>query len=201
MPQVRPPALQHHFNAEDLLRRKLPLLSLIALTLLLGWGWPLRVLGLRDDRSDRWIFARVVYPGNTFALGYTHSVMLKPVWDFYTVDEHYQIIQNKVVFPGSGFGLPSEARGDEIHTSLADGNECISGMRRLIPAVSVRVERAYNNTFTFGETLTIDLSQLLGDCVIDMRIHRSNPIRYTLQALGLFGDQLWDTRQNSKSRP
>ena len=135
----------------------------------------------------------------SFALGYTHSVKHKPVWDIYTVDEHYHIIEKKVIYPGSSFGLPSGAQRDEIHTLLADGNECISGMQRLIPFALLRIERAYNDIFIFREILTLNLSQILGDCVVDLRIHRSNPIQYTFQVLSSYGERLWDTRQNSKS--
>ena len=180
------------------MKKKLLLVG-IAFALLAGWGWPLHVLGLRDSLTGRWVFASVVHPGDTFALGYTHSVKRKPVWDFYTVDEHYHIIETKVIYPGSGFGLPSGAQRDEIHSLLADGNECISGMHRLIPFALLRIERAYNDLFTFRETLTLNLSQILGDCVVDLRIHRSNPIQFTFQLVSSYGERLWDTRQSSKS--
>lgn len=168
----------------------------IALALLIGWGWPLHLLGLREAQTGRWVFAQMVYPGDTFGLGYTHSVKHKPVWDFYSIDAHYQIIQNKTIFPGSGFGLPSETHGDETHAVLSDGNECISGMQRRIPSLLLRVERAYDNTFTFKETQSLNLSQILGDGLMEMRIHRSNPIQYTLQVLNSYGERLWQTKIN-----
>jgi hypothetical protein len=171
----------------------------IALALLIGWGWPLHMLGLREAQTGRWVFARAVSPGDTFALGYTHSVKHKPVWDFYVIDEHYQIVQDKTVFPGSGFGLPSETHGDETYALLSDGSECISGMQRRIPFLLLRVERAYNNTFTFKKALSLNLPQILGDGLMDMRIHPSNPIQYTLHVLNSYGEQLWGTPKVSKT--
>jgi hypothetical protein len=171
----------------------------IALALLIAWGWPLHMLGLREAQTGRWVFARAVSPGDTFALGYTHSVKHKPVWDFYVIDEHYQIVQDKTVFPGSGFGLPSEAHGDEIYALLSDGSECISGMQRRIPSLLLRVERAYNNTFTFKEAVSLNLSQILGDGLMDMRIHPFNPIQYTLHVLNSYGEHLWGAPKISKT--
>jgi hypothetical protein len=175
------------------------ILAGIALSLLVGWGWPLHLLGLREAQTGHWVFAKAVHPGDTFGLGYTHSVKHKPVWDFYIINEHYQIIQNKTVFPGSGFGLPSEAQGEETYALLSDGSECISGMQRLIPSLLLRVERTYNNTFTFKEALSLNLSQILGDGLMDMRIHRSNPIQYTLHVLNSYGERLWEPKVNSKT--
>ena len=159
-----------------------------ALALLAGGLWPLHVLGLREIRSGRWVVARVVAPGDAFALGYTHSVKLKPVWDHYTVDAHYRILQTKVVFPGSGYGLPSETAPGEVHRLLPDGYESIDDMQRPIPQLALRVERAYRNTFVFNEAPPLDLSNAIGDGVLDMRIHESNPIQLLLRILSANGD-------------
>jgi hypothetical protein len=176
-------------DADEFMKIRFFILGGIALALLIGWGWPLHMLGLRETPNGRWIFAKVVYPGDTFGLGYTHSVKHKPVWDFYVIDERYQIIQNKTIFPGSGFGLPSEAQGEETYALLSDGSECISGMQRRIPSLVLRVESTYNNTFTFKEAQSLNLSQILGDGLMEMRIHRSNPIQYTLHVLNSYGER------------
>ena len=165
------------------MKPKMLILGAVASALLLAWCWPLHVLALRDTRTGRWVFLRVVSPGDAFTLSYTHSVKRKPVRDFYIVGERFEIIQNKTIFPDSDYGLPSRAVGKETYTLLADGNGCISGMQRLIPSLLLRVERAYNNTFIFNETLTLNLSQKLGDCVVDMQIQNMNPIQYTFQVL------------------
>jgi hypothetical protein len=161
------------------------ILGAVASVLLVVWCWPLHVLALRDSRNSRWVFGRVVSPGDAFTLSYTHSVKRKPVRDFYIVGEHYEIIQNKTIFPDSDFGLPSGTVEKETYILLADGNGCISGMQRLIPSLLLRVERAYNNTFIFNETLTLDLSQKLGDCVVDMQILNINPLQYIFQFIKL----------------
>jgi hypothetical protein len=146
------------------------------------WSWPLHVLVLRNTRGGHLVFGRVVSPGDVFTLSYTHSVELKPVWDYYIIGEQYEIIQNRTIFPDSDFGLPSRAVGHETYSVLPDGNGCISGMRRLIPSLLLRVERDYNNTFTFNETLTLNLSKNPGDCVIDMHISEINVFQYILGA-------------------
>jgi hypothetical protein len=176
-------------DADEFMKIRTYILGGIALGILIGWGWPLHLLALRESPNGRWVLAKVVCPGDAFVLGYTHSVIQKPVRDFYMIDEHYQIIQNKTIFPGTGFGLPSEAHGDETYTLLSDGSECISGMQRRIPSLLLRVERAYNNTFTFKEAQSLNLSQILGDGLMEIRIHCSNPIQYTLQVLNSYGER------------
>jgi hypothetical protein len=165
---------------------KLLILGAVGSVLLSVWCLSLHVLVLRDTRGGRWVFGRIVSTGDEFTLSYTHSVKMKPVWDFYIVGEHHQIIQNKTIFPDSDFGLPSRAVGKESYSLLPDGNGCISGMQRLIPSLFLRVERAYNNTFVFNETVTINLSQKLGDCVIDMHISKMNPFEYIFQVIKLY---------------
>lgn len=163
------------------MKPKLLMCLAIASVLLIIWHWPLRVLVLCDTHSGCLVFCRAVSPGDEFSLSYTHSVKLKPVLDFYVVGEHYEIIQNKTIFPDSDYGLPSRAVGQETYTLLPDGNGCISGMRRLIPSLLLRVERAYDNTFTFNESMTLNLSRKLGDGIIDMHISDMNPFQYVFQ--------------------
>ncbi len=160
----------------------------IGLLLLLSLGWPFHVLALRDARSGHQIFIHPVSPGDTFTLCYTHSVKHKPVWDFYVVGDHYEIVQSKTVFPDSDYGLPSHAVGNEKYTLLPDGYGSISGMHRSIPYLQLRIERAYDNTLTFNNTLTLNLAQKLGDCVVDMRIRNTSPLLCVFQAMNLYGE-------------
>ena len=155
--------------------------------LVMMWYWPLHALVLRDTRGGSLVFGRLISPGDVFTLAYTHSVKRKTVRDFYVISERYEIVQNKTIFPDSDFGLPSRAVGQETYTLLPDGNGCISGMQRLIPSLLLRVERAYDNTFTFNETLMLNLSHNPGDCVIDMRISDMNLFQYLLQIAGACG--------------
>jgi hypothetical protein len=192
---ARPPGC-----GRDRVSAKRLIVCVAALTLLAGAVWPLHVLGLRDLRSGRWIFSRVVSPGDAFALGYTHSVKHQPVWDHYSIDERFRIVQTRAIFPGSGFGLPSAAEPGEVHSLLPDGSECIAGMHRPVPQLALRVERAYRNTFVFNDALTLDLSEIMGDGLVDMRVHPSNPIRLCLHILSSHGDHLWHGRNRSTSK-
>jgi hypothetical protein len=169
------------------MKHKILICLAMALLLSVVWCWPLHVLVLCDTRDGRLVFGRIVSPGDVFTLSYTHSVKLKPVWDFYTIGEHYEIMQNKTIFPDSDYGLPSRAVGTETYTLLPDGNGCISGMRRLIPSLLLRVERAYNNTFTFNDRLTLDLPRKAGDCVIDMHMTRVSLFQYAFEVFKSYG--------------
>lgn len=166
------------------------------LALLLTCGWTLRVLVLEETHTGRWIFARAVSPGDAFTLRYTHSVKRKPVWDFYIIDDHHEIMQYKTIFPDSDFGLPSHAAKEETYTLLADGNGCISGMRRMIPALRLRVERAYDNIFSFNDSTILNLSHDPGDSVVDLHVHHIGLLHYTFQATRIYGECLWKKKKN-----
>jgi len=172
---------------------------IVALGLLAAGLWPLHVLQVLEPRTGRWLIAQVVAPGDGFALSYTHSVVHKPVRDYYTVDPQFRIIQTQTVYPGTGFGLPSEAGPGEVHRLLPDGSECIAGMRRLIPQLVLRVERAYHNTFTFNDAPPVELADLCGDAPLELRVHATNPIRLCIHILGTYGDPSWPSRTCSKS--
>jgi len=136
------------------------------------------VLGLQKTQSREWIFCKIVRPGDMFTTRYTHSVKNRPVWESYTIDAQYRMILNETVYPGTGYGLPVYAGGDEKFSLRPDGFSCISNMHRHIPSLLLRVEPQYNNIFSFNKIHTLNLSKILGNGVVDMRVHQSNIVRY-----------------------
>jgi hypothetical protein len=80
-------------------------------------------------------------------------------------------------FQGQGTGLPSNlAPGEELHR---EGDWFrISGMRRVIPAISWRIQSQWRNRFRFGNDSDQDLSAKIGDALILIRIQKMSAFSF-----------------------
>jgi len=131
--------------------------------------YPLRILSLTLD--DRIVLFRVIKAGDTFRLGYLHSIALSDVWDTFTVGEDYQIVLTETRFQGQGAGLPSTPSAGE--TWHRDGRGFrISGMDRIVPFISWRVQKKWHGRFQFGIEPEIDFSSRLGDGLVRIGVQQ-----------------------------
>jgi len=154
------------------------------LVLLLGlWLYPVHVLGIQNTRDGRWIFFKIIHPGEVFSTRYTHSVFQRPVWDIYRIDARSRMILEETIFPSHGYGLPFRTNRNEKFKIREDGNYCISNINRHIPSLYLRVQHQYGNVFTFNETVSLNLSSILGDTLVEMRIHKLNLPGYLLEEM------------------
>jgi hypothetical protein len=123
------------------------------------------------SQNDRIISIRWIKPGDTFQLAFLHSIALSEVRDIFEVDSDYRLVLIETRFQGQGTGLPSNlAPGEELHR---EGDWFrISGMRRVIPAISWRIQSQWRNRFRFGNDSDQDLSAKIGDALILIRIQK-----------------------------
>jgi hypothetical protein len=61
------------------------------------------------DNGDQW---KIVLEDDAFILGYTHSVLLTPAEEYFTVNEDKALILQKTVYESFGVGLPYEQEND-----------------------------------------------------------------------------------------
>jgi len=137
--------------------------------------YPLWALTL--SQNDRIISIRWIKPGDTFQLAFLHSIALSEVRDFFEVDSGYRLVLVETRFQGQGTGLPSNlAQGEQLHR---EGDWFrISGMRRLVPSISWRVQSQWRNRFRFGNDSEEDLSAKIGDSLILIRIQKMSVASY-----------------------
>jgi hypothetical protein len=137
--------------------------------------YPLRALTL--SQNDRIISIRWIKPGDTFQLAFLHSIALSEVRDIFEVDSDYRLVLIETRFQGQGTGLPSNlAPGEELHR---EGDWFrISGMRRVIPAISWRIQSQWRNRFRFGNDSDQDLSAKIGDALILIRIQKMSAFSF-----------------------
>jgi len=160
-------------------KRKVFISSAVICLALAGlWLYPVHVLSLKNMEDGSWIFYERIRPGDTFSTRYTHSVKHRPVWDVYYIDGDYRMMLEETIFPGYGYGLPYLTNGDEKFSQREDGNYSISNIKRHIPSLFLRVERPYDNTFTFGKRHGINLSALMGDGLVEMRVITVSALTY-----------------------
>ncbi|HAS74514.1 MAG TPA: hypothetical protein DCS67_10250 [Clostridiales bacterium UBA8960] len=86
-------------------------LSLILVAILLFTGMKERtVLILEEQKSGE---KHVFYPADgLFELGYTHSVLLTPVDEFFSINAQNDLILQKTIYESFGVGLPYEQLED-----------------------------------------------------------------------------------------
>ncbi len=121
-------------------------------------------------REDRVIWVKRVNPGDRFQLSFLHSIALSEVRDFFTIDSQYRIVLTESRFQGQGTGLPSHPAPGEKLERQGDWF-CLSGIRRVLPSVSWRVQRPWQNRFRFGEWES-DFSSLMGGALIQIQVQK-----------------------------
>ncbi len=153
-------------------------IALLSCVIALGvffFVYPLEVLTL--TKNGQILFAKRVSPGDTFQLAFLHSIALSEVRDFFLVDSKYQVVLTETRFQGQGTGLPSNfAPGEQIHRE-GDWFE-ITGMHRVVPSISWRVQAQWQNRFRFGNDSELNLSSRIGDALVLIQIQKMNMASY-----------------------
>jgi hypothetical protein len=152
--------------------------SLMILVSLLAAGivlfiYPLMVLSL--EAQGRAFFLRVVRAGDTFQLGYLHSVARSDVWDTFQVDSQGRIVLIETRFQGQAYGLPAGPEGKEQWTREGDWFR-ITGVRRVVPVIDWRIQSEWKDRFRFREESEMDVSSLLGDGLIRIQVNQARLI-------------------------
>jgi len=131
--------------------------------------YPLPVLLLTS--GGQVLTLRIVRPGDTFLLGFLHSIARSDIWDRFTIDGQYRIVLVETKFQGQGTGIPyGPAEGE---TLVREGNWfLLKGMKRVVPTIEWRVGVEWHNRFRFGNEPELDLSAKIGDCLVQLRIEK-----------------------------
>lgn len=133
------------------------------------------VLSLASGEKIFWI--RGVEPGDTFQLGYLHSIALSDVWEKFLIDPAHRIVLTETQFQGQGAGLPYHlAPGERL--SREGRWFRISGMKRVVPSISWRIQKEWRDRFRFKEEPEINFSSRVGDGLILIRVQKINLIHW-----------------------
>ena len=154
-------------------------LSIVIIIIIVLFIISLYSLELRSFSDGEIIFKQKVQPGDKFTLKYTHSVALTPVWEIFIIDKDYQIILIETDFLDHGAGLPYTTFENEIFVE-EEGRFKIKNMLRIIPTpIYYRIGALRENIFYFkGEE--INLSSLVGDRLLTLKIERNNIFNYLI---------------------
>jgi hypothetical protein len=157
-----------------------PFLLFIALiVIIILFFIPLHALELRSFSDVEIIFKQKVQPGDQFILKYTHSVALTPVWEIFIITKDYQIELIETDFLDHGAGLPYTTFENEIFVE-EEGRFKIKNMHRIIPTpIYYRIGEVRENIFYFKDEI-IDLSSLVGDKLLTIKIDKNNLLNYLL---------------------
>ncbi|MDZ4164286.1 MAG: DUF1850 domain-containing protein [Smithellaceae bacterium] len=150
----------------------LSIFSIFAIAVLL----PLHILEIRAPRTDKTIWTGIVSSGETFALGYRHSVELSMVWDFFQIDQAYRLVLYETQFHSSNAGLPS---------GLAEGERLVldrevirlTNRKVLIPSLQLWVNENSLNTLILNSKRLL-LPELAGNALLEIRVVKSSLLMY-----------------------
>ncbi|MDH4268063.1 MAG: DUF1850 domain-containing protein [Deltaproteobacteria bacterium] len=121
--------------------------------------------------ADKILWLKLVAPGDTFRLGYRHSIALSDVWESFVIDPEYRIVLTETRFQGQGAGLPYNLfPGEQL---VREGRWFrISGMKRVVPSIYWRVQRDWQDRFRFKEEPEINVSARVGDGLIHIQVEK-----------------------------
>ena len=144
------------------------LLPLIIVGIILA-VYPLMVLSL--EAQGKVLSRRIVRPGDTFQLGYLHSVAKSDVWDTFQIDSQGRILLLETRFQGQAYGLPASPADREQWTR--EGNWFrITGMGRIVPSIHWRIQSEWKDRFRFRNEPEVDVSTQLGNGLIHIRVEK-----------------------------
>lgn len=133
--------------------------------------WPLHALVITPFRAGEPVFARIVAPGETFSLGFMHSVEHCPVSDRIRIDNRYTMVVVETEFATSRTGLPHAAFGQEVYHRESDRFR-ITNMHRPVAEIFQWVNHRYDNTLQFDGAPPIRLASLAGDALLHIHIQK-----------------------------
>jgi hypothetical protein len=155
------------------MRKGLAILLPLLIAGIIFFLYPLMVLSL--ESQGKVFFRKMVHPGDTFQLGYLHSVAKSDVWDTFQVDPQGRIVLLDSRFQGQAYGLPGGPEGAERWTREGDWFR-ITGIRRVVPSIDWRIQSEWKDRFRFRDEPEVDLSSRMGDGLIRIRVERERLI-------------------------
>ncbi|MBW2636215.1 MAG: DUF1850 domain-containing protein [Deltaproteobacteria bacterium] len=139
---------------------------------------PVHCLEIEELRKGSVLSVYAVSSGDSFSIGYKHSVELCSVWDYYRIDETFRIVLYETTFPSCNTGLP--VAPSENETFHNDGDRFrISNMNRIIPSISLWVNEEYDNTIMIGDEAS-KLYSLAGNTLLGIAIEKETVVRFLL---------------------
>jgi hypothetical protein len=123
------------------------------------------VLEIKNIKKEEILFQEKIFPGYVFATKINHSVQLTPVFEFYKIDEEYNILLTKTIIKDLGWGMPSTPEGK---LSYQNGEIVIENISRKMPGFIFRVSyitkpelilrgRAYDLRFLVDDSSTLEI--------------------------------------------
>ncbi len=133
-------------------------------------------LTLRNPSDGRLYASYPGRPGDTFGVGFIHSVNKSPLTDYYEIKED-GIYVEKTVYYGFGAGVQTELSEGETLTYGPDGSMIVSGFDKKMDNLIYFVGTVSDHTLTVNNKEGISLRDLCG---------RSAPVRFSYEKWRFF---------------
>lgn len=111
-------------------------------------GWYLIVT---DVRSGQEAARFPLEAGDQFAVGFIHSVNLRPLVDVYQISEDHQIYAEETIYYQFGAGVQTQVNAGETMTLGEDGAIVVSGIHQLLSSFTCSVGVVSDRTLLLGD--------------------------------------------------
>jgi hypothetical protein len=143
------------------------------------------VLQIKAVGEGKVVYIRVINSGDRFATKYIHSVEKSPVWEFFTIDDHFRIVLYQTIFSSCNTGLPYAPFGDEEFYN--NGTQFrIANMKRVVPELLLWVHEKYENTLRTDGSDDLLLASLSGNTLLQVSIRKVTMLEFVSVKTKLF---------------
>ncbi len=106
--------------------------------------WPIYVLEVRIDGSEKLVYQQTAKLGDTFDVVWTHSVTLQPVIETYRLDAPGKIPIVQMIFDDNGPNLPAHPEFNQKWT-ITGGKFIVTNYDRIFERVPVTIGAVISN--------------------------------------------------------
>ncbi len=149
-----------------MLRKSVFFVTLIAAGSFLAL-YPVTLLSLESREGV--ILRKIIRQGDTFHLGYLHSVAKTDVWDTFQIGPRGKLLLLETRFQGQGYGLPGGPVGREKWTREGDWFR-LTEMNRVVPSIDWRIQADWKDRFRFRNEPEVDMSSRVGNGLIHIEV-------------------------------
>ena len=124
-----------------------------------------KVLVIQDNTSHENF--EYYLPNRNFSLGYFHSVLKTPVEEFFYINEHNQIVLEKIIYESYGVGSPFLEEEGELHII---NDKFALKINRILDEINMVISPIPNHWISIGEN-KYELNEVLNKPNSRIRIY------------------------------
>ncbi|MFZ5946204.1 MAG: DUF1850 domain-containing protein [Bacillota bacterium] len=176
------------------MQRSIKIFIIFILLILLLVLFPIDVLEVRADRTEKLVYQQLANIGDTFDVRWVHSVTLQPVIETYRLEAPDRIPIIQMVFDDNGPNLPAHPEYNQKWI-IKDGKFIVTNYDRIFERVPVTIGAVIaDHTLVYNGKSTPLKEEFRPGGYVHIGLIKDTPAQYLVKEV-----QLWLKKQ--KTRP